>query len=78
MSSGKLLAADLDYPLPSELIAQRPLPVRDASRLMVVDRATGVISDASFVDLPGLLSPSDLLVVNDTRVVPAKLSTRRR
>ena len=66
-------AADFDYPLPPELIAQRPLPERSASRLLAVDGATGARRDARFTDLPGLLAPGDLLVFNDTRVVPARL-----
>ncbi len=66
-------AADFDYPLPPELIAQRPLAERSASRLLVVDAAAGQRRDARFTDLPGLLSPGDLLVFNDTRVVPARL-----
>jgi len=64
--------ADLDFELPEELIAQAPLPERDASRLLVIDaNATGLV-DAGFVDLPSLLPPS-LFVVNDTRVLPARL-----
>ena len=66
-------AADFDYPLPPELIAQRPLPERSASRLLVVDAAAGQRRDTRFTDLPGLLAPGDLLVFNDTRVVPARL-----
>jgi S-adenosylmethionine:tRNA ribosyltransferase-isomerase len=66
-------AADFDYTLPPELIAQRPLPERSASRLLVVDAAAGQRRDARFTDLPGLLAPGDLLVFNDTRVVPARL-----
>ena len=66
-------AADFDYLLPPELIAQRPLPERSASRLLVVDGATGARRDGRFTDLPGLLAPGDLLVFNDTRVVPARL-----
>ncbi len=68
---------DLDYRLPEELIAQQPAPERDASRLLVVDRATGVLRDTTFGALPELLSAGDLLVLNDTKVVPAKLRTRR-
>ncbi|MFN7271831.1 MAG: tRNA preQ1(34) S-adenosylmethionine ribosyltransferase-isomerase QueA [Gammaproteobacteria bacterium] len=66
-------AADFDYPLPPELIAQRPLPDRSASRLLVVEATAGQRRDARFTDLPGLLAPGDLLVFNDTRVVPARL-----
>jgi S-adenosylmethionine:tRNA ribosyltransferase-isomerase len=66
-------AADFDFPLPPELIAQRPLPDRSASRLLVFEAAAGQCRDARFTDLPGLLAPGDLLVFNDTRVVPARL-----
>ncbi|MFM7706568.1 MAG: tRNA preQ1(34) S-adenosylmethionine ribosyltransferase-isomerase QueA [Gammaproteobacteria bacterium] len=66
-------AADFDYTLPPELIAQRPLPERSASRLLVIDAAAGQRRDARFTDLPELLAPGDLLVFNDTRVVPARL-----
>ncbi len=67
--------ADLD--LPSDLIAQEPPATRGASRLLVLDRRDGALRHAAFTDLPGLLSPSDLLVVNDTRVFPARLLGRR-
>ena len=69
--------ADFDFDLPPELIAQYPAPERAASRLMVVDRATGGIAHARASDLPDLLVPGDLLVVNDTRVFPARLLGRR-
>jgi len=62
-----------DYDLPEELIAQFPAERRDASRLMVIDRQTQTISHHHFYDLPELLAPNDLLVLNDTRVVPARL-----
>lgn len=62
------------YDLPPELIAQEPAPKRDTSRLLVMERATGRISHRSFAELPSLLSPSDLLVLNETRVVPARLT----
>lgn len=64
---------DFDYALPPERIAQRPAEPRDASRLLVLDRVSGVWQDSCFRDLPGLLEPGDLLVVNDTRVFPARL-----
>jgi S-adenosylmethionine:tRNA ribosyltransferase-isomerase len=64
---------DYDYDLPEELIAQVPAPERDKSRLMVVDRSSGSLTDRHFVDLPVLLLPGDLLVTNNTRVVPARL-----
>ena len=67
----------LDYELPPELIAQRPVERRDQSRLLVLDRATGTIRHRQFVDLPELLAPTDCLVLNDTRVVPARLVGRR-
>ena len=62
-----------DYTLPPELIAAAPLAERDASRLLVVNRAEQSITHASFRDLPNYLRAGDLLVVNETRVVPAKL-----
>ena len=68
----------LDYDLPEELIAQQPAPQREASRLLVMDRTTGQLADARFTDLPSHLQPGDLLVLNDTRVVPAKFLLRRR
>ena len=68
---------DYDYRLPPELIAQVPADKRDGSRLLVADRMTGSVSDRFFSDLPQLLLPGDLLVVNDTRVVPAKLYGRK-
>jgi len=68
--------ADFDFDLPESLIAQDARP-RGASRLMVVDRARGTWTDAMFADLPSLLAPGDLMVVNDTRVFPARLLGRR-
>jgi S-adenosylmethionine:tRNA ribosyltransferase-isomerase len=68
-----LLTADYDFVLPPELIAQSPLPQRDASRLMVVDREAGTIEHRTFSDLPELTSPGDLMVVNRSRVVKARL-----
>jgi S-adenosylmethionine:tRNA ribosyltransferase-isomerase len=65
--------ADYDYFLPPELVAQHPRPQRDASRLLVLNRAGGEIRHASFRDLPQYLDPNDLLVINDTRVFPARL-----
>jgi S-adenosylmethionine:tRNA ribosyltransferase-isomerase len=64
---------DFDYPLPGELVAQHPVSPRDASRLLVLNRATGELCHARFRDLPEWLDPDDLLVVNDTRVFPARL-----
>jgi S-adenosylmethionine:tRNA ribosyltransferase-isomerase len=68
---------EYDYNLPEELIAQVPLPDRDQSRLMVVDRSNGSVKDRRFLDLPELLFPGDLLVVNNTKVVPARLFGRK-
>ena len=65
--------SDFDYALPERLIAQEPIEPRDASRLLVVPRPGGPPRDARFTELPGLLRPGDLLVMNDTRVIPARL-----
>ncbi|WP_189454139.1 tRNA preQ1(34) S-adenosylmethionine ribosyltransferase-isomerase QueA [Cognatilysobacter bugurensis] len=65
--------SDFHYDLPPELIAQAPLPERSASRLLVVPPAPDALRDAPFRDLPQLLAPGDLLVFNDTRVIPARL-----
>jgi S-adenosylmethionine:tRNA ribosyltransferase-isomerase len=64
--------SDFHYELPEALIAQQPLADRAASRLLVVDGAAARWRDANFRDLPGLLEPGDLLVLNDTRVIPAR------
>ena len=64
---------DYDYTLPAELIAQTPAPRRDQSRLMVVQRATGALEHRRFDELPACLRAGDLLVANDTRVIPARL-----
>jgi S-adenosylmethionine:tRNA ribosyltransferase-isomerase len=64
---------ELDYDLPPELIAQHPADRRDESRLLVLDRVSGVVQHRVFRDLPGLLPPETLAVVNDTRVVPARI-----
>jgi len=73
-----MLLQDFDYPLPAELIAQRPLRERDASRMMVLDRASGIFQDRVFRELPQFLSPGDLLIFNNTKVFPARLLGRRR
>ncbi|HLF12466.1 MAG TPA: tRNA preQ1(34) S-adenosylmethionine ribosyltransferase-isomerase QueA [Gammaproteobacteria bacterium] len=65
--------SDFNYPLPPELIAQEPLPERSSSRLLVLDGASGRLGDRRFTDLTELLAPGDLLVLNDTRVLPARL-----
>ena len=65
--------SDFFYELPQELIAQTPLKRRDESRLMTLDRISGEYTDLNFFDLPGLLRPGDLLVMNNSRVIPARL-----
>lgn len=65
--------SDFDYHLPPELIAQRPLPQRDQSRLLVLNRHSGKISHRSFRDIVDYLNPGDCLVLNETRVIPARL-----
>lgn len=69
--------ADFDFDLPDALIAQEPPPVRGGSRLMAIDRAGDGVRHLAFAALPSLLGPGDLLVVNDTRVFPARLIGRR-
>jgi S-adenosylmethionine:tRNA ribosyltransferase-isomerase len=64
--------SDFDFALPADLIAQAPPDVRGASRLMRLDRETGAVRHGVFSDLPGLLRRGDLLVLNDTRVFPAR------
>ena len=64
---------DFHYDLPTELIAQQPLGERAASRLLCLDGATGALADRRFSDLPELLTAGDLVVFNDTRVIPARL-----
>ncbi|MBK8162617.1 MAG: tRNA preQ1(34) S-adenosylmethionine ribosyltransferase-isomerase QueA [Gammaproteobacteria bacterium] len=66
--------SDFFYELPAELIAQAPLPVRSHSRLLCLDRCGGEVRDSMIADLPALLRAGDLLVFNDTRVMPARLS----
>ncbi len=68
---------DFEYDLPQELIAQYPLEKRDSCRLMVMNRATGAIKHQKFADLANLLNAGDCLVLNDTRVFPARLFGRK-
>ncbi len=70
--------AELQYDLPPELIAQRAIEPRDAARLLVLDRATGALHHRIFRDLGDYLAPGDCLVLNDTRVIPARFFLRRR
>src|SRR5512139_3759986 len=69
--------SEFDYSLPGELIAQDPLEARDGSRLMVLDRGTGETETALFWDLPRYLECEDHLVVNDSKVIPARLHGRK-
>ena len=72
-----MLTSELDYELPEALIAQRPAYPRDTSRLMVVDAKAGTIAHHAFRDLPRFLRPGDALVLNETKVLPARLFARR-
>lgn len=76
--SSRLAMAEFDYDLPSELIAQVPLSDRSASRLLHIERESSSLSDRSFTDLSSLLQPGDLLVFNDSRVIPARLPGYRK
>jgi len=72
-----VLVSDFDYRLPEELIAQEPLAVREASRMLRLDRRSGEAQDLCFRDFPELLRPGELVVFNNTRVFPARLYGRR-
>ena len=72
-----LLLSSFDYPLPPDLIAQTPPAERDGGRLLLVDRASGQLTDHLITDLPALLNGGDLIVVNNTRVLPARLRGRK-
>jgi S-adenosylmethionine:tRNA ribosyltransferase-isomerase len=69
--------SELDYELPEELIAQRPAEPRDASRLLVVDVGRNTIAHHTFRDLPNFLRPGDALVLNETKVLPARVEARK-
>ncbi len=69
---------DFDYELPEELIAQHPSPRRDESRLILFERRTGELRETRFINFPRYLQEGDLLVVNDSRVIPARLHARRK
>lgn len=70
--------SDLDYELPPERIAQYPPEARDSSRLLLLDRATGALQDHAFREFPEILRGDELIVVNDVRVLPARLFGRRK
>lgn len=72
-----MLSSELDYDLPEALIAQKPAEPRDSSRLMIVDVKSGEISHHTFRDLPSFLRPGDALVLNETKVLPARLITHK-
>jgi S-adenosylmethionine:tRNA ribosyltransferase-isomerase len=72
-----VLVSDFDFHLPEERIAQEPLADRAGARMLALDRATGAWQDGQFRDLPQRLEPGDLLVLNDTRVIPARLFAHR-
>ncbi len=69
--------ADFVYDLPADLIAQTPIEPRDAARLLVLDRSSGSIAHRRFFELPELLKPGDLLVANESRVIPARIFARK-
>lgn len=73
-----MLISDFDYDLPEELIAQTPLPERDASRMLVLDRKMQRWTDSTFQSFIDYLTPEDVVVINNTRVIPARLIGRRR
>jgi S-adenosylmethionine:tRNA ribosyltransferase-isomerase len=72
-----VLTSELDYELPEALIAQSPADPRDSSRLMVLDAANGSVAHHVFRDLPDFLRPGDALVLNETKVLPARLEARK-
>ena len=72
-----MLVSEFDYELPAALIAQHPVPQRSASRLLRLDAASGALQDLKFTDLPDLVGPDDVLVLNDTRVIKARLAGRK-
>ena len=72
-----MFVSDFEFNLPPDRIAQTPAPDREMARLLVLDRGSGTVRHRTIADLPGLLAPGDLLVVNDTRVFPARLLGHR-
>src|SRR5579862_4401673 len=69
--------SELDFDLPAERIAQRPLAERDASRMLLLDRVSGAWEDRQFRELPNLLRGDELVIINNVKVVPARLFGRR-
>ena len=69
---------DFDYPLPKELIAQRPLAKRDTSRLLVCNRSSKKLEDKVFSDIESLIPDGDILVMNDTKVFPARILGKKK
>jgi S-adenosylmethionine:tRNA ribosyltransferase-isomerase len=76
-TNSALRVADFDFDLPAELIAQQPPAERGTSRMLIMDRTTGELTDSSFVSFADQLNPGDLLVMNDSRVIPARLYAQR-
>src|SRR5262245_51984569 len=72
-----MLLSELDYELPRQRIAQQPLPDREASRMLVLERRSGMWEDSCFRELANLLRGDELLVLNNARVIPARLLGRR-
>ena len=72
------ITTDYDYPLPSELIASHPAPMRDQARMMVLDRNKQSVTHRSFRDIPEFVGPDDLLVLNNTKVIPARIRFDKR
>jgi S-adenosylmethionine:tRNA ribosyltransferase-isomerase len=72
-----LRVSDFNFDLPEELIAQSPPAIRGSSRMLILDRATGIYQDNFFRNLPEILRPGDLLILNDSRVIPARLYATR-
>src|ERR1700691_675474 len=69
--------SEFEFDLPANHIAQRPLAARDSSRMLLLDRATGAFEDRQFRELPGLLRGDEIVVVNNARVIPARLFGQR-
>ena len=76
--SSEFVTSDFDYHLPQELIASRPPERREASRMMVIDRSLGTIEHRRFIEFPQHLGEDDLVVMNDTRVLPARFFSNDR